>query len=466
MRLLLIFLSVLSLPFAAVSQTDFQKEVTDLLKLNKVDEAEAKVEAYLQKEPGNLDALVMKGNVIYKRYLLEEFSHSILSGNENESVYDKSMGYLSAPPVILTREKATEINQLWLRAASEAPDRADIHFGICEVYSAALMKNELLLYLKTVKNSVEDDPDMPYYLADYARNLKERNRFDDALEVYEAIAKLYPNHGGIRSDIAGEYYEAGQLHKAELYVNDALSKGNLDEMVYGNAFFISTIIGNYDLALKAVRKEADIQKHSRDKLFYGLIQMAREEPDWRTTVKAYLAIETENDAHKALALRLTSSKFSYSDEDLKMVIDLALPDHFKLPVYEAFMKANPDDFDPAFQYGETLTYHGNYQKATDVFRDTPLAGVTNAQREAYTFYHAWALYKNEEYENAFTEWEALADSENGYFKSAAAYFMARFELNEGNFSEAKTLFESVADGAADSKYSMYSKNLLEAMQSN
>jgi len=462
----LIFLSVLFLPFAAAAQTDIQQEITDLLKENKVDEADERVDAYLKEDPGNVDALVMKGNVIYKRYLMDQFSHSILSGNENESIYDQSMGYLSAPPVILTRETANEINRLWLRAASSAPDRADIHFGICEVYSSALMKNELLRYLKRVQQAVPSEPDLPYLLADYARNLKERRRIEDALEVYEAIANMFPQHGGIRSDIAGEYYEAGRLHNAEIYINEALGKKDLDEMVYGNAFFISTIIGNYDLALKAVRSEANIVGHKHDKLYYGLVQMARQQPEWRQTLKDYIAVETENEAHKALALRLSGANFSFSDEDLKVVIELALPDHFKLPVYEAFMKAHPDKFDPAFQLAETLTYHGNYVKATDIFRDMNLSGTSVEQREAFNFYHAWALYRNEEIENAVTEWEPLLDSENFYFKSAASYFLARWELTEGNKLEASELFGSIASRSGESKYAMYSKNLLEALEAD
>lgn len=466
MRQLLIFLSILTLPLAAIAQPDIQQEITTLLKANKVEEAAQRVDAYLDKDPNNVDALVMKGNVVYKRYLLAEFSNRVLSGNENESIYDPAIGYLGAPPVILTREKANEINRIWLRAAALAPERTDIHFGICEVYSSALMTNELIRHLKTIKPQLPSDPDTPYLLADYARNLKDRNRTDDAFEVYKQIISMYPNHGGIHSDLANEYYQAGKMYFAEIAIAEALKKDHLDEMVYGNAFFISAVMGNYDLALKAARNEAKLQGHHHDELFYGLVQLSQGQREWRTTLKNYLSVEEDDDGHKALALLLTSASFSFSDVDLKAVIELAVPDHFKLPVYEAFMLARPDDFDPAFQYAETLTYHANYQKATDIFREISMEGLSTQQREAFNFYHAWALYKNDEFENAITEWEPLENSENFFFQSASIYFLARFELYEGNPRTAKEYFERIAPRAGESKYAMYAKNILEAMGGN
>ena len=89
-------------------QSNITNEIEALLTPETVGQAESKVDEYLQKDPDNVDALVMKGNVIYYKYTIDKPQLALIA-NTNESIYDNTIGYLEDPVIILPVEVADKI---------------------------------------------------------------------------------------------------------------------------------------------------------------------------------------------------------------------------------------------------------------------------------------------------------------------------------------------------------------------
>lgn len=461
MRIILLLPFIFSFHLELFAQGAVAKEIGDLILAGQLDKAEERVNYYLTRNPRDVDAIMMKGNIVLNR--LPAMQGDIeLRGNEDESIYETDIGTITSPVRIVPRADATEIANIWKQALTIDSSREDIHFGVCQIYSLGLMADELIAYLPTLKRVITSDDRLHYSMGDYARNIKSRGDFDGAMKVYKAIRRLYPRENGLLSDIAGEYFLHGYLDSAYYYVKTLMNSSELDSMSYGNTFFISSVLGEYETALRAITLQSQQAGNRNHLLYMGLLQYLRKNPQWKATLTTFLQ-GAGTGSRKEIAQTLVSDGYHASYDDYLILDGFDVSDAYKILIHHAFKNLALSKLSPWFNYAELFTRNQYYTRAAVEFAGIERSGLisTRSDSESVAFYYAWTLWKLGRKEESISRWRFLLDSEQFFRKSAAAYFIGRYFLDKGEITTANGYFERVSDRANKSKYAMYCKNLLK-----
>ncbi|HFA48713.1 MAG TPA: tetratricopeptide repeat protein [Bacteroidetes bacterium] len=442
-----LFLSFVFFVPLVFSAQNVVEDIGTLIQAGKLAEAENLTNRYLVDDPVNIDLLMMKGNVILNKYIIEQQAQLSLRPNYDESIYDINQLEKGPRPVTVNRETAERVAKLWGAAAILDPSREDMHLGLCQVYAIAGMKDELLAYLPTVKEKVANVEDLHYQMANYARNLKERGDFEGAMAVYKKIYELFPAQKGLLSDIAGEYFFVGELDSARYYIARSLDDENADEATLGNGFFISSLLGDYDKALEAIRRLPG----NGDLLYEGVLGFYRNEKKWEKPLKKFLQERPDSTDAKAAKILLADG-FKMDMEHYLALIEIDLGDATKILVHQKFRETG--EFLPAFNAAETYCFHKRYAAANDIFDEIEKRNfdLDTDDHESLLFYHAWALRETGQKEEAKDRWEQLLGSEDFYKKSAAHWFVGRYYFDKGEQAKGREYFAKMAGEPSASKY--------------
>ncbi len=461
MKQLILFFVLL--PFFTFGQGPIAQEIAQLLQAGKVDEAEERVEYYLSKNPKEVDAIMMKGNVILNKECCDQTI--VLEANTDESIYNTSIGFMgSRGPMTVSEVTGTKVADLWKLAVSYDLSRTDIHFGICQIYSISMMTDELIDYLPTLKKHVGGEDKLHYSMCDYARNLKERGDFESAIRVYQFVMTLYPSETGLYSDIAAEYFFHGDIDLAKEHIDRALLDENLDQMSIGNAFFFNSVMGEYDEALACLKRQATITKVDEYLFYEGLLSLARG-LEWKSFINAYLTMGQDPNLREA-ASYLLSGAFDGSFNAYLKLNEMKLNDGYKILIHEAYKSMTPDQLAPAFNYAELLTYNKIYDDAIKEFERIEGSGLVKdeADKEKVAYYYAWALWASGRKELSLPQWRKLEDSDNFQHKSASAYFRGKYHFDLGEKGKAKKYFEKVRNDPSKSKYATMAWNYYNSLK--
>ncbi len=446
---------LISINCLLLGQSNIVKEVNNLIKKETIDQADKKVDEYLAKEPNNVDVLMLKGNVVYYKYKFSQPQVSI-NVNDNESIFDRTVGFIKPYEPIVPEDVAIQVTSYFLKAVSIDNSRTDIHLGICYTYSISGMTDKLIEYLPLLKK-VMNEPNFEYSMGDYARNLIVRDMFDSGMKVYQRISELYPESGGILSDIAAEYLFHGDFDAAKKYMDFAVQKKDIDTMTLGNAFFINSILGNYSTAFDLLKKQS-LGTNNKDYLLYQALLDFKDEKNYKSTINDFLNSNPKNSEEKKLAELVSSNKFSGSLTDYDSLLTVKLNDAFKIVIHESFVKKYPKAFEPQFNLAETYTYNNLFKKAIETFNFIDTTVLNKIDKERYLFYSAYANYKIGNLKISVTLWMPLLRSDDFYYKSAAAYFIGRYYEKQNELNKANEYYNIVANRSNESKYATYSWN--------
>ncbi len=436
---------------------DVKDEINALITEKTVDLALAKADSALKADPKNVELLILKGNIIFSRFSFKQ--PSIMTGvNCDESVYDNSIGYVGEAEITLPVAVADSIVECFMMASGIEPKREDIYYGICYIYSLSLQTEKLLSFLPVLKAGVTSDEETPYTLGDYARNIKTRGSFDDAILIYKKIAALYPECSGIVNDIAVEYYFNGNFDKAKEYFAKALSFPKYDFETLSSAFTFYAICEENSLALNTAKKKSELLKDSDYLLYQALINL-NDGSDWKTPLNGFLNSPTEDSSGVELAKFMLSSGFDASFQAYGKIKDIELKDAYKIQLYKYFMKVLKNPV-PQYDYAEALTYNARYRDAVTAFKAIDTSKMSSGEKELYCFYYAWALYKSGDHEKSCGLWEKLINSSEFYYQSAAAFFIGEYYQEKGDKAKAKEYYSKVSDKATESKFATYCWNRL------
>lgn len=446
------------------AQSDVVNEISALIDPNTIDLARERVNEYLDEDPENVDALVMKGNVIFYTYNYTTPAITMY-GSDNDDIYDSSMGGIGSIPRSLPEVVADSITDLWWQAVNIDTTRTDIYLGIAHVLSISIQTAELIEHLAVLKNNVPPEMLGPYDYANYGRNMIDRNEFNEGIKVYQALAELYPEEPGLISDIAGEYYGNGQIDKALDYIRMTIQHEDLDDLSYGNAFYLFSIAEDTESALDAVRMMCDKVGTNEDVFYEAVVRMQEGADDWQNLMRRYLAGKTADPTDPDAPIffsvgELTATELLKDDPDYELLYDVDLHDGYKLLINRYFYSRD-SSFMPIFRYAEILTYHGRYNEAVAAFQQIDADELDLAAYDEYNFYFAWALHKDMQTQLANERWELVLRSPEFYYQSAAAWFLGDFHAKSGDIDMALTYWAQVKDQAADSKYAAMSWNAFE-----
>ena len=446
---------------ALAETTDFSA-VEASIKDSKLDRAEVLVDAILKKEPDNVNALMYKGNILF--FKGSNAGKIQLYGNEDESIYDSSIGEIGEGSSLTSPEVAKNVAVYFKRALEKAPQRMDIQLGLCWTYANAGMKDELIARFPALRKYSGNKPDLQYNMGDYARVIVDNYSFDDGIAVYREIARLYPNDGNIINDIGAMYMKSGNLDRALKYFKQAASKKNRDDSTLANLALASAVAGDYDLATQAQQMLSAFKKDTTSPLYDALNKRLKKEPGWQEEVKTFIKQNKDKKDYKdyvEFAGTLLPVAGKSSLEQYKAGEPKNIPTHFHVINNEWAAQEFPDQFDAVFTLADTMTYYHNYRKALALFDRIEKAKLVKNQDEVekVNFLRAWALYRAGQAVAANERWKTLLNSKDFYRKSAASYFLGNYHYKKKEYKEAAEYFKRVKDDASKSKYANYSSNL-------
>lgn len=450
---------------ALAETTDFSA-IEAAIKDRDLDNAETRVDAILKNEPGNVNALMYKGNILFFRG--SNTGAIQLYGNEDESVYNSDIGEIGEGSSLTTPEVAKNVAVYFKRALDKAPQRMDIQLGLCWTYANAGMKDELIARFPALRKYSNNKPDLQYNMGDYARVIVENYSFEDGIAVYREISRLYPDDGNIINDIGAMYMKRGDPDTALKYFKQGAGKKNRDDATLANLALVSAIVGEYDQAAQAQQMLSAYKKDTTSHLFDALNKRLKKEPGWQEEVQAFIKQNKGKKGYKGyveFAGTLLPAAGKYTIEQYKAGEKKDVPSHFHAINDEWAAREFPDQFDAVFALADSMTYYHNYRKAVVLFERMDKAKLAKGQDqlEQINLLYAWALYRAGQLDAANERWKTLLDSKNFYNKSAASYFLGNYYYKKKDYKQAAGYFSRVKGDASKSKYANYCSNLYDAI---
>ncbi len=460
MKKIFLPLILLTSPFMALSQQDIKEISTPLITSEQYDSANKVIDRFIKANPKNPDGYVMKGNVIFYRYSKSQPGIA-LNSNIDESIYEESGEVaIEESKLILPADTANAVTAYLEKALLLDKTRQDIYAGCCYIYSMSLQVDKLSDMLDRAKKNLKTDSTTAYSWSDYARNMLDRNAFDEGMKVYRKIADLFPDQGGTWSDISAEYYRHGDLKEAKECADKASHKPYVDAVSYRNVSFIYGVLEDYTEAIETNHKAWQMAG-TKDYLVYEGLLAFMQGKDWKTPFKEYAASVQDSGFGTQITGYMLSSQFDNSMTSYNHLTHLELSDAYKILIHKYYKEHTPY-FGPAFNYAECLTYNFRYNDAVKAFDEIKTDTITKSEKEDLLFYSAWACYKADKQEEANKKWEQLLNSDNFFHKSAAAYFLGMYYYRKDkNSTKANDYFRLVADDSDKSKYAGWSKEMLD-----
>jgi hypothetical protein len=456
-----LFLSVSVL--YAQEPDDVVRVVGNLLKDGQIELAGQRVDDYLIRHPADVDGLMMKGVVVLNERLA---SASADLAYTDDSIYHPANGLNQKVPYIIPQTVATEVAGYWNQGLSYDNTRADLHQSLCFLYAQALMKPELVAELATMKTVCPDDGELKYRMGEFARMVADRNRLDDALEVFQTIIGVYPDDPLIYAELARTLLENGRIVEAKNLLTTASALLNPGQAVFQTLFLADVISGDYEGALHAAQSLASLIR-TRDWRFYkGVWLYYQNDPRWLTEMRGFLTAPADqaNQENRDIARFLVSKTNKNDFPAYLKVISMKKIDAYTLLLHKRAMDKFPNQAEPFLQYAEYQNYYHNYPESLKVYQYLESRRmITPALAERTYLHYAWALQDSGDRDAANKRWLHLFNAKDFYTRSAAIYFFGKNLLESENKSEALKFFQMIAPDAAKSKYAFFSQRLVGRM---
>jgi len=463
MQTVVSFLLVLLCTSALFAQQPIVSTVTDFITHNQFAQADRYLDSILKVNPKTVDALMMKGNVLLNQ-AWNNATKSHFNAEKAESIFDSSVIDVSFFIPVIPIDTSVKIDRLWNQCLQLDPGRNDIKKGLCNLYSLSLRTMELERQLIKMQPLITENEDNAYLYAEYARNLKARGLFEDAMKVYGLIAGMFPDLAGIRCDMANEYFYAGELNKALDYLDSTLTKKAVDQTSYINAAALYSTLGYYDRAYKTFRKYSEMDTLIESDFYRGLMMFADMDSGFYNQLHLFLDHATEQSYYDEMQLAqklLPYGRIPFTLDDYKaLATNPKIARYYKVLILQRGVKQFKNECEPFLQLGSLDCAIKNYSAAVRLLEPVESCKI-NADREEQRLLNiGFALYKRAEKEKAGTCFQSLFQAKNNFTQQAAKYFVAKTEWEAGKKEEAKRLFEEISAAKVQTKYAWLSKGYL------
>lgn len=438
------------------AQPDFIKRVTDFIVQKKHKQANALLDSVLKTNPKNTDAWMMKGNVVLN-FALDTTAHMQFISERDESIFNNS---LQEKPKLLSTKTVKEVEKCWIKALQLDSSRVDIRKGLCTIYTLALMKDSLKNEILRLRNTVNNDEEEAFKMCEYARKFKERNRFNDGMELYAFIGNLFPDAAGVRCDMASEYFYEGRMNEALLWLDSTYKFKTVDETSFLNGAFVFSQLGYFENAQSVLNAYSRLYNRRMDDFYFGLTLFADSSDKYAEVLKAFIS-ETDSNSYYTeyvLAKQLLSYRNSFTFENYRALATSSdLPDYYKVLIHFRGMKQFTHRCEPYLMYGIYSSLIKNYPAAVQLLEDVEQCKLQPEQTEFWKLNYAFVLYKMNQFEKVKQYFSQLVSSANVFYAQAAQYFTGNILLMQNNKQDAKAVFEQLASAKEKTKYAELAK---------
>ncbi len=468
MQRIIAFAFVLTTCINLPAQPGIVATATDCITHNKFAEANRYLDSILMQNPETVDALMMKGNVLLNQ-AWNNSTQSYFNIERAESVFDTSAIDINFFITIIPADTSVKVEQYWRQCLKIDSTRTDIKKGLCNLYSLSLRTAELKKQLKQMQGIITANEENAYQYAEYARNLKIRGRFDDAMQVYGLIADMFPGLAGIRCDMANEYFYKGQNEKALNYLDSTLSQKEVDPTSFINAAAVYSMLNHYNEAYHTFKRYSEKDTLLEADFYNALLMFARNDSGFYRQMAHFIDAADEQSYFDEIRIArklLPYSHTPFTIDDLKALQgDEKIPRYYKVLILQRGVTQLSDCVSD-FYAGSFYAGIKNYQVAKSLFYDAlfqerracnllPEGQINNCR-----LYYCYCLLQLNEPAMAQPVLNQLFTCNDAFVQQAAKYFAAKNYLAKGKKSEATKLLTEVATAKEQTKYAWLAKSYL------
>ena len=466
--ILIPFFLLLLFTLTAAAQQQIITTATDYITHNQFAQADRYLDSILKINPKTVDALMMKGNVLLNE-AWGSGAKSHFNSEKAESIFDSSAIDERLFIPIIPVDTSIKIDHYWKQCLELDPMRTDIKKGLCNLYSLSLRTIELQRQLIQMQGIITETEDNAYLYAEYARNLKIRGRFDDAMQVYSLIAQMFPNLAGIRCDMANEYFYAGQLNKALEYLDSTMSKKEIDQTSFINSAALYSTLGYYDQAYNTFKKYSDKDTLIEADFYKGLLMFANMDTGFYARLHKFIDGASEQSYYDEIQIAkklLPYGRIPFSLDDYSALAhNEKISRYYRVLILQRGVRQFANECEPLLLFGSYYCSIKNYSAAVQLLEQHfagPNEGckLDEALQQQGQLNYGYALYKQGEKEKAILSFALLFQAKDNFIQQAAKYFVAKTDWENGKKEEAKKLFEEVAAAKVQTKYSWLSKGYI------
>lgn len=441
-----------------------QKEIisttTDFIVAKKFNAANHYLDSVLRKNPKSVDALMMKGNVALN-YALDTTKPMQFITADDAAVFNTA---LSEKPKLLSKKTVYQVEKIWKKCLAIDSSRTDIQKGLCTIYAMALMKDSVKNEIVRLMKSDTDDGGQAFRMCEYARKFKERNRFDEAMELYQFIAEQYPTVAGVRCDIASEYFYGGRINETLLWLDSCYQFKTVDETSFLNGAFTYSLLGFFDDAQSVLSTYSRIYKRNMAGFYYGLMLFSDSSGKYYAILNDFCQTVDSNAYTNEyyLSKKLLAYRDTFSLNDYKgLVDDKEIPDYYKGLLHQRAFKQFKNNCEPFLIYGVMQSSIKNYPAAVQFLQEGENCKMKAEQAEYWMLHYAYALYMFGEKEKALVYFKPLIKADKPFTAQAAKYFTATVLAEQKKMEEAKKLWNEIALSKQTTKYVQLAKQKLK-----
>jgi len=442
-------LFLLIVTISAQAQSDIVRQGIALLSAKKYNEANQYFDSLLRVNPKEVDALMMKGNLILNKHLMEHKTPDVVSPSDENILSDEAQT-LANPPFIPLVKVVDSVEALWRKCLVLDPKRKDIHMGLATIFTMSLQIDKLTKQIPILNTEMSDGTaNSAYRLIDYPRGLRERNRMDDANKVFALICSLYPKLYDLKSDWAGELLYNGNLKAAQAKALEVLN-GDFDAQSRENITDIFVYANNIPSVILTYNKYSKIDTNYRyAPLVEGIIRFVGNDEVWKDFLSSKLQQPVFNEDTSAL---VQFSRFITSDEyykgrynDFLALLSVPTASLINWAVLNKAVNTFPDSLQFKVMLAEFYLNGKNYPLANNYFQQALQLPMQPAMRADIRFIYGFSLYKNKDFKQAIPLFQDQFNDENVFKQQASKYFV-------GKMTNDKILLKQLINSEQKSKY--------------
>lgn len=458
-RIIVCALVLVAASFKATAQQETIRVATDFIVAKKYISANRYLDSVLKKHPKNIDALMMKGNVVLN-FALDTTAPMQFITDDDESIFSTR---LSEKPKLLSRKSAYQVEKIWKKCLKQDSSRTDILKGLCTVYAMALMKDSLKNAILRLVAATPGDTNQVYNICEYARNFKQRNRFDEAMDIYRFIAQQYPFVAGVRCDIASEYFYSGNPNMALLWLDSCYRSKKIDETSFLNGAFIYSLLGYFDDAQTVLSVYSKQLNRKMATFYYGLMLFSDSSSRYAQALDGFCNSVDSNSyfTEYYIAKKLLAQQDSFTFTNYKTLAeDPEIPDYYKGLIHYRAIKQFKNTCEPLLLYGILQSSIKNYSAAVQFLQEGETCQMKAAQAEYWMFNYAYTLYKFGQADKAVVYFKPLVRSTSTFTKQATQYFLAKILFEQNKKEEGKKILQDLIASKTETKYRTIGKQLI------
>ena len=340
-------------PGSAAARTNL---ATNLLRLGKLEEAQAQLERAVALEPQNFDANHNLGEIYVRRGKLPEAVPFLKAAQKiTPSAYDN--GYDLALAYLLTGKSAMA-RQL-VQSLLKSKETAELHNLLAQIDEK---DGNYLTAVNEFEIAAHQDPSESN-LFDWGSELLMHRTLEPAIEVFRQSAERYPNSARMAIGLGIALYSRGNYDDAVKSLLRAADLSPSDPRCY---FFLSKAYDNTpnqaDEVIQRFSRFSELQPGNARALYYYAMSL------W----KGKRAQDPDLDLHQIESLLQKAGALDPKFSDAHLQLGNLYSDQTRyaasIPEYEKALASNPDLADAHYRLGQAYVHTGQKDKAQEQFQ--------------------------------------------------------------------------------------------------